>query len=56
MSDDTIEGKTEGGLVVLAASARYDICQRCAVRPAEIFQVTGTYCLECWQELTHPNV
>jgi hypothetical protein len=30
-------------------------CEQCAKRPAEIFQVTGDYCIECWQALTHTN-
>ncbi len=31
-------------------------CNRCEDRLSEIFQVTGDYCLECWQELTCPEV
>jgi hypothetical protein len=31
-------------------------CDYCSQRTAEIFQVTGDYCLECWQKETHPNV
>jgi hypothetical protein len=50
------EGKTAEDLVILAASVEYDVCQFCDIRPAEIFQVTGKYCLVCWQELTHPEV
>jgi hypothetical protein len=23
---------------------------------AELFQVTGNYCLHCWQQETHPDV
>lgn len=30
-------------------------CSQCNRRPAEIFQVTGDYCIECWQTLTHTN-
>lgn len=30
-------------------------CNLCKERPAEIFQVTGDYCIECWQTLTHTN-
>lgn len=29
-------------------------CSQCK-RPAEIFQVTGDYCIECWQAVTHTN-
>ena len=32
------------------------LCDRCKDRSAEIFQVNGDYCLECWQELTYPMV
>lgn len=31
-------------------------CEYCSQRRAEIFQVTGDYCLQCWQDETHPNV
>ncbi len=31
-------------------------CGLCSEKKAEIFQVTGDYCLQCWQEETHPNV
>jgi len=30
-------------------------CIQCQYRPAEIFQINGEYCLECWQEITHTN-
>ncbi|HVX01729.1 MAG TPA: hypothetical protein VHA09_01100 [Nitrososphaera sp.] len=30
-------------------------CNQCGKRPAEIFQVTGDYCIECWQAITHTN-
>jgi hypothetical protein len=30
-------------------------CGLCSER-AEIFQVTGDYCLHCWQEERHPDV
>lgn len=31
------------------------VCNQCKVRPAEIFQINGEYCLECWQTITHTN-
>lgn len=31
------------------------VCNRCKSKPAEIFQVNGEYCLECWQTITHTN-
>jgi hypothetical protein len=31
-------------------------CESCYEREAEIFQVTGNYCLHCWQEECHPDV
>ena len=31
-------------------------CERCSEKNAKIFQVTGNYCLHCWQEETHPDV
>jgi hypothetical protein len=30
-------------------------CVECQVKPAEIFQINGEYCLECWQDITHTN-
>ncbi|HEX7031955.1 MAG TPA: hypothetical protein VF172_03045 [Nitrososphaera sp.] len=32
------------------------VCGHCGKRPAEIFQVTGDYCIECWQDITHTRV
>lgn len=32
-----------------------DACIHCKVKPAEIFQINGEYCLECWQTITHTN-
>jgi hypothetical protein len=37
------------------AEADASVCIQCRSRPAEIFQVTGDYCLECWQTITHTN-
>ena len=37
------------------AEADAQVCIHCKKRPAEIFQVTGDYCLECWQIITHTN-
>lgn len=31
-------------------------CIQCQEKPAEIFQINGEYCLECWQEITHTNL
>jgi hypothetical protein len=31
-------------------------CEWCSKKKAEIFQVTGNYCLCCWQQETHPDV
>jgi len=31
------------------------VCNHCKSRPAEIFQINGEYCLECWQNITHTN-
>lgn len=56
MSANGNECKTIGDSMAVTTSADYDFCQYCDIRPAEIFQVTGKYCLECWQELTHPEV
>jgi hypothetical protein len=37
------------------ADTEYYQCIECQVNPAEIFQINGEYCLECWQEITHTN-
>jgi len=31
-------------------------CNNCKSKVAEIFQFNGDYCLECWQDYTHPNI
>lgn len=31
------------------------VCGQCNKNPAEIFQVTGDFCVDCWQALTHTN-
>ena len=31
------------------------VCVECQLKPAEIFQINGEYCLDCWQEITHTN-
>jgi len=31
------------------------VCFHCHEKIAEIFQVSGDYCLECWQTITHTN-
>lgn len=47
----TIEtGKKEG-----IAGDDTQVCNHCESKPAEIFQVNGEYCLECWQTITHTN-
>jgi hypothetical protein len=33
-----------------------DLCQGCQEKEAEIFQDNGDYCLECWQDITHPHI
>jgi hypothetical protein len=37
------------------ADADAQVCDQCKSRPAEIFQVNGEFCLECWQAITHTN-
>jgi len=37
-----------------SATTSHPCCDRCKEGLAEIFQDNGDYCLECWQELTHP--
>ena len=32
------------------------ICNICNDKSADIFQVDGEYCLECWQKQTYPNL
>lgn len=31
------------------------LCNHCKSKPAEIFQVNGEFCLDCWQTITHTN-
>jgi hypothetical protein len=32
------------------------LCNRCQTAIAEIFQESGDFCLNCWQERTYPNL
>jgi hypothetical protein len=32
------------------------LCESCDNEPADIFQVEGNYCLDCWQKRTYPNI
>src|SRR5262245_54324591 len=35
----------------------YDpLCDYCEYKAADIFHADGDYCLECWQEHTHPDI
>ena len=36
--------------------ATITICVHCKTNLAEIFQDNGDYCIQCWQEITFPNV
>lgn len=31
-------------------------CNICDDKPADIFQIEGDYCLDCWQNRTYPNL
>jgi hypothetical protein len=31
-------------------------CSICHESEAAIFQTDGDYCLDCWQEMTHPKI
>jgi hypothetical protein len=33
-----------------------DLCDRCEIKEAEIFQYEGKYCVVCWQEKTLPKI
>ena len=33
-----------------------EVCVNCHNNKAELHQVNGSYCLDCWQCLTHPDV
>jgi hypothetical protein len=43
-------------LITMADSNTAPLCNDCKYRVAEIFQVNGDYCLQCWQEKTYPDV
>jgi hypothetical protein len=38
------------------ANSSASICNVCNGKPADIFQVEGEYCLDCWQKKTYPNL
>ena len=29
-------------------------CERCKKEEAEVFNILGSFCLECWQDITYP--
>jgi len=33
-----------------------ELCDKCEINQAEIFQSEGSFCLRCWQENTLPKV
>jgi len=39
--------------VVINSDSR---CKKCNKEYAEIFNILGDYCAECWNEITHPDV
>jgi hypothetical protein len=43
-------------LITMTDSNTAPLCNDCKYRVAEIFQVNGDYCLQCWQEKTYPDV
>ena len=43
-------------ITLLSTSSVTIICKHCKTNLAEIFQESGDYCLNCWQEITCPNV
>ncbi len=36
--------------------SKVPMCDVCNEKSADIFQVEGEYCLECWQKRTYPNL
>ena len=32
-----------------------ELCDKCEIRQAEIFQAEGNYCVDCWQSVTSPS-
>ncbi len=40
--------------IIIPMTWRLALCNNCKTRFAKIFQEDGDYCLECWQERTHP--
>ena len=40
----------------MADPKKAPLCDNCRYRAAEIFQVNGDYCLDCWQEKTYSDV
>lgn len=38
------------------ADSSVSICDDCNDKSADIFQVEGEYCLDCWQKRTYPNL
>lgn len=45
--------KTEKEEEITGTNAQ--VCNQCNNKIAEIFQINGEYCLECWQTITHTS-
>ena len=63
---DRLEGNNSLIQNVVVSSAQHereveyhsntDLCSHCKIGTVEIFQESGDYCLNCWQERTCPNI
>jgi len=43
-------------LSIASSGSPVSACQKCKKEVAEVFQVTGDFCLQCWQDETHPDI
>ncbi|MFL6481062.1 MAG: hypothetical protein ACJ71D_08550 [Nitrososphaera sp.] len=42
--------------IIESGLQNYITCVTCGENEAVIFQAEGEFCLDCWQEMTHPKV
>lgn len=51
------EGKDVSKITIIDNALQiYISCVACRENEAVIFQAEGEFCLDCWQEMTHPKV
>jgi len=55
---DEIAIKAQGiaHIIMRVINEQITVCTVCKMAEAEIYQTTGDYCLNCWQQITEPDI